>query len=87
MEERLVRLESSVEHIQSDVSEIKGDIRRLDGKIDAFKGSVAGKFDAQRDLITAQAFSNQKSITKQIIWTVGVAATLLTAMARGFHWL
>ena len=87
VEDRLGRLESTVEHIQSDVSEIKGDIRHLDGKIDAFKDSVASKFDAQRDLIAAQTVSNQKSITNQIIWTVGVAGTLLGAMAHGFHWL
>jgi peptidoglycan hydrolase CwlO-like protein len=75
VEDRLTKLESNVAHIQSDLSEIKGDIRHLDAKIDSVKDSIA-----------ALALSTEKSISKLIIWTVGLVAAVLTAMARGFHW-
>jgi predicted nucleic acid-binding Zn-ribbon protein len=85
VEERLARLESNGEHIQSDVSEIKGDIRRLDAKVDALKDSIAAKFDAVNASIAALAVSNEKSVSKLIIWAVGLIATLVTA--HSFHWL
>ena len=76
VEERSTSRDPTVAHIQSDVSEMKADIRRLDAKIDAVKDSLA-----------AQAVSTEKSFSRQVVWIVGVAAALLTAMARGFHWL
>jgi peptidoglycan hydrolase CwlO-like protein len=74
VEDRLTKLESSVAHIQSDVSDIKSDIRRLDAKIDSVRDSIA-----------ALALSTERSISKLIMWGVGVIAGLLTA--HGFHWL
>ena len=49
VEDRLTKLESSVERLQSDVSEMKGDIRRLDAKIDTRFDEVNRKFDAKFD--------------------------------------
>ena len=43
VEERLARLEVSVENIQSDVTEMKTDIRRLDGKIDDLNKGLSAK--------------------------------------------
>lgn len=41
VEERLARLEATVEHIQSDATEIKTDLRRMEDKFDKRFGEVA----------------------------------------------
>jgi predicted nucleic acid-binding Zn-ribbon protein len=53
VDERVVRLETNVEHIQSDISDIKidmremrKDIRRVDGKLDAAKIWALGLYAA-----------------------------------------
>ena len=46
VEERVARLEATVEHIQSDVSDIKVDLRRLEGKMDGRFDTVDKKFEA-----------------------------------------
>lgn len=57
--ERIIRLESNVEHIQSDVSEIKADIKGLNGKIDGLK-----------DQIAAQSLTMEKSLSQLRIWVL-----------------
>ena len=40
MEQRLTRLETSIEQLQSDVTEIKLGIQQLDARVDGIKDSV-----------------------------------------------
>jgi hypothetical protein len=61
--------------------------QKLSAKIEAVDKSLSARIDAVKDSLAAQAVSTEKSFSKQVVWIVGVAATLLTAMARGFHWL
>jgi hypothetical protein len=72
VEERMARLEVTVEHIQSDVTEIKANLSRLDSKIDAVKDSV-------------EALKRGRLEDK--LWALLAMATLLGVMARGFHWI
>jgi len=54
VEDRLTKLESSVERLQSDVSEMKGDIRRLDAKIDTKFEEANRKIDAVDKSLSAK---------------------------------
>ena len=87
VEERLARLETSVEHIQSDVSELKGDIRRLDSKLERLNDKV----DGVKDSVAALALSTEKGFSKMALWAmtlfVSLGAGLLSVIARSFHWL
>jgi peptidoglycan hydrolase CwlO-like protein len=62
VEDRLGKLESTVEHIQSDVSDMKGDIRRLDAKIDAKFDEVNRKVDAKFDEVNRKVDALKDSI-------------------------
>ena len=101
VEERLARLESSVEHIQSDVSEMKVDIRRLNDKIDGMDQrlcvkieggdqKLSDKFDSLKDLIAAQSLTTEKSISRLTVWAItlyiSMAGGFLTFLGRSLHW-
>lgn len=45
---RVVRLESDVQHLQSDVTEIKGDLKSLKAEFLSFKAEVAKEFGSIR---------------------------------------
>jgi chromosome segregation ATPase len=83
VEDRLGRLESTVEHIQSDVSEIKGDIRRLDNKIDrvadkvdALKATYIKRQDDEKDSANQKALARAKKVDA-ILMRVLMALTIL----------
>jgi predicted nuclease with TOPRIM domain len=80
VEERLARLESSVENIQTNVAEMRVDIRRLNDK-----------FDTLKDAIATLTLSTERTISKLTLWAVtlyiGLAVMLLTVLARSLHWL
>lgn len=80
MEERIARLEVTVDHIQADVAEMKVDIRRLDAKMDGMKESLDAKIDAIREALASAK-----------IWALGLyialAGALFAALARGFGWI
>jgi septation ring formation regulator EzrA len=90
VEERLARLESSVEHIQSDVSEMKVDIRRLNDKIDGVDHRLSGKIDSLKDSIAAQSLTMEKSISRLTVWAmtlfISMAGGFLTFLGRSLHW-
>ena len=48
---RIVRLESDVQHLQSDVTEIKGDVKSLKTELLTFKAEVAKEFGLIRTSI------------------------------------
>jgi hypothetical protein len=48
---RIVKLESDVQHLQSDVTEIKGDLKTLKTEFLTFKAEVAKEFGAIRTSI------------------------------------
>jgi len=48
---RIVKLESDVQHLQSDVTEIKGDIKSLKTEFLTFKAEVAKEFGSVRTSI------------------------------------
>jgi hypothetical protein len=48
VEERLSRLEATIEHIQSDVSDIRTDLRRTNDKVDAIRSDMHAGFDRVR---------------------------------------
>ncbi len=88
--ERIVRLESNVEHIQSDVSEIKIELRRLNDKIDGVDQKFSAKFDSLKDQIAAQTLTMEKSLSQLRIWAmmffITMAGSLLTFLAHSLHW-
>lgn len=73
VEERVTRLETHVEHIFRYLADLKAALERLEASVN----EKLDRFDAR--------------LTRIIYWALGLyialAATLLGAMARGFHWL
>jgi hypothetical protein len=87
VEERIARLEATVDHMQSDVTEIKSDIRRLDSKIDS-------RFDSLKDSLIAlerhvrDGFESLRVARfEDRLWALLTLATLLGVMARVFEWI
>jgi hypothetical protein len=66
VEERLARLESSVEHIQSDVSEMKVDIRRLNDKIDGVDQKLCVKIDSLDQRLCAKIDGGDQKLSDKI---------------------
>ena len=66
VEDRLGKLESTVEHIQSDVSEMKGDIRRLDAKIDAKFDEVNRKIDTKFDEVNRKVDTKFDEVNRKV---------------------
>jgi chromosome segregation ATPase len=94
MEERTIRLEERVEHLQADVAEIRVDIRRIDGKLEAVKESVSSLekkidlgFAAMKNEIDLGFAGVSRAQLRERIWWLAIAATILSVMARGFHWI
>jgi hypothetical protein len=76
VEDRLGRLESTVEHIQSDVSEIKGDIRRVADKVDALKATYIKHRDDEKDSANQKALARAKNLNA-ILMRVLMALTII----------
>ena len=66
VEQRLARLEVSVENIQSDVTEIKTDIRRLVGGIDEVDKRLTGKIDEANTRLTGKIDEVNTRLTGKI---------------------
>jgi predicted nucleic acid-binding Zn-ribbon protein len=99
--ERMVRLESNVEHLRSDVSEIKSDIKglhaRIDGvdqklsaRIDAADQKSSAKFDSLKYQIADLPLRMEKSLSQLRVWMltsfITMAGALLTFLAHSLHW-
>ena len=85
VEDRLGKLESTVEHIQSDVSEMKGDIRRLDAKIDAKFDEVNRKVDAKFDEVNRKVDALKDSIAGKFDAGNASTAAKFDAVNAKFH--
>jgi hypothetical protein len=76
VEDRLTRLESSVEYIQSDVAEIKTDLRRLNDKLEGVDQKLSDKIDSVDQRLSAkidaldQKFSDKFDSLKDSITTL-----------------
>ena len=82
-QERLARLEEKVAHIESDVTDLRTDARRIDAKIDAVKDLVNSvRLEMREGFVRLE-----KARVIDRLWWMGIAATLLGVMARGFHWI
>ena len=82
-QERLARLEEKVAHIESGVTDLRTDVRRIDAKIDAVKDLVSSmRLEMKEGLARLE-----KARVIDRLWWMGIAATLLGVMARGFHWI
>lgn len=63
MEERVARIESTVEHMLCDLKDIKADVRRVDAKIDSLKDNVDGLGRNLQAQITELAKHSQAQVT------------------------
>lgn len=79
MEERMARLEATVEYTQSNVTEMKSNLRRVEDKVDAVKESVVSLEKRILELVTDR--------WKDKVWWLVIAGALLGVMARGFKWI
>jgi predicted nuclease with TOPRIM domain len=90
IKERLVRVETTVEHIQDGVSELKADVRHLDQKIDAVEQKIEtvehrllSKFD-----VVVQAIADLRVGQKnERVWYLLQLLGLLGVLAKAFKWI
>jgi predicted nucleic acid-binding Zn-ribbon protein len=66
LEDRVTRLEVTVEHIRKDVSERKTDIRRLNDKIETVDNKLTAKIDAVDQKLTAKIDDVEEKLTAKI---------------------
>ena len=98
MEARIARLESDVAHLRTDVADIKVDLRSVRDKLDALNENVTATREslATTKLELTSALGGTKhdlagAIHSAVVWALflylGLAAVLLSTMARAFGWI
>ena len=95
---RLTGLEANVAHIFVAISEMKADNRDLRGELKDFRNEARGEardlrheFAQAKDALNARIDGLRVEMVMTKVWMLGmllgVLATLLGVMARGFHWI
>ena len=82
LEARVARIESDVAHLKIDVADIKGELRTVRDRMATNTETADLRVDL-RDL--------RNKVDRHFMWLLGTQAAMLTAllsaMAKGFHWL
>jgi uncharacterized protein YlxW (UPF0749 family) len=82
-QERIARLEATVEHIQKDVGELKTDVRAIKDSLYALR------LEMKESLAAIDRRFEKLDISRALdkVWWLTIAAGILSAMARGFKWI
>ena len=89
--ERLVRVETNVEHLRQDVTELKTDVRRLDAKIDGLRDALTGKIDGLQDKLMPAIADLRVALANNRVWfvlkLVGAAVLVMGLIAKALKWI
>jgi hypothetical protein len=87
---RLIGLETNVAHIFMAIGEMKDFRNEARGEAKELRNEFAHTKDALNariDGLSGRIDSLRVEIVMTKVWMLGMLATLLSVMARGFHWI
>lgn len=87
VEDRVARLESDVAHIRSDIGEIKLDIRELRAAVGGLRDEMIKGDNSPSDAVAQLREEIVRSFRDRRTRMYVLGGVILTAMARGFHWI
>lgn|SRR6185437_2251757 len=87
VEERIARIEVTVEHIQADVSDLKTDVRKLNEKIDGVDQKLTAKIDTHYKEMMAEFQKLTVGHMANRVWFLLILGGIITGIAKAFKWI